>query len=343
LLLILAHPAISDEPNPKPDYDAEQGIRFPRVSGASFPHTVAADDQFSIRKRSSFVDLDVLDNDAALGSTSSELVIVATGETSSGGKLINNVSHLTYFPPPGFTGVDSFTYTMADQSGITSNANVFVKNMVPWRIMPIGDSITEASGSRDSYRRPLWHLLNDAGLDIEFVGSRSGNRDGQVPNPDFDTEHEGHWGWRADQIITGAYGKVGLSELLDRYTPDIVLIHLGSNDIFQGEATGDVISDIRNIVRVLIRANPDIAILIAQLIPVANDTINMHINKLNSALANLPQELDLADQLIIVNQNDGFISGRDSYDGIHPNLRGEEKMASVWFDQLKKVIPLISH
>ena len=38
-----------------------------------------------------------------------------------------------------------------------------------WRIMPLGDSITNGSGSRDSYRRPLWHMLTAEAIDSDFV------------------------------------------------------------------------------------------------------------------------------------------------------------------------------
>ena len=35
-------------------------------------------------------------------------------------------------------------------------------NQGPVRILPLGDSITQANRSHNSYRRPLWHMLKEA-------------------------------------------------------------------------------------------------------------------------------------------------------------------------------------
>jgi predicted small lipoprotein YifL len=42
----------------------------------------------------------------------------------------------------------------------------------PLRIMPLGDSITEAEAGHNSYRRVLWKRLNGAGCSVDFVGSK---------------------------------------------------------------------------------------------------------------------------------------------------------------------------
>jgi hypothetical protein len=43
----------------------------------------------------------------------------------------------------------------------------------PTRIMPIGDSITQADSNHNSYRRPLWIHLRQAGYNVDFVGIKS--------------------------------------------------------------------------------------------------------------------------------------------------------------------------
>ena len=65
------------------------------------------------------------------------------------------------------------------------------------RIMPLGDSITWGTGSSDQtgYRRSLFLSLTGAGYPVDFVGSRSNG----IPN-DFDKFHEGHGGFRDDQV-----------------------------------------------------------------------------------------------------------------------------------------------
>jgi lysophospholipase L1-like esterase len=209
----------------------------------------------------------------------------------------------------------------------------------PVRIMPLGNSITQADTRHSGYRYPLWTLLKEGGYNIDFVGSLKMNHGGENPVQAFDTDHEGHWGWRADQILNGVTGKGNLKHFLDASTPDIVLLHLGSNDIFQGESVDEVIADLTRIIGILKSANREIIILIAQILPVANIHINRQIKMLNMAISRLPSEVKHSSgQIIIVNQNEGFNPYADAYDGIHPNTSGEYKMAQKWYESLKRVL-----
>src|SRR5947209_14639864 len=93
----------------------------------------------------------------------------------------------------------------------------------PIRVMPLGDSITWGVGSStgSSYRADLWRrLVTQAGYHIDFVGSQ---QSGSLP----DTDNEGHSGWRIDQIAGGIDG------WLATYQPDVVLLHIGTNDMNQ--------------------------------------------------------------------------------------------------------------
>jgi acyl-CoA thioesterase-1 len=204
-----------------------------------------------------------------------------------------------------------------------------------WRIMPIGDSITEAEGPYNSYRRPLWQMLNDAGIDTDFVGSRSGNRDGQVPNPDFDTDHEGHWGWRADRFLRDN----NIQTWSQTYVPDVILIHLGTNDIFQGQGVSGTINDIGQIIDIVRDANPRVIVLVAQIIP-TSDPSRPSLEPFNEAIPELVSSRDSADSPVrLVDQYTGFDATVDTYDGVHPDVSGENKMAQKWFDALQ---PLLS-
>ncbi len=69
------------------------------------------------------------------------------------------------------------------------------------KIMPLGDSITQANAAQESFRRPLWHLIHADGFQVDFVGSTRTQYGGPNPQPDFDLDHEGHGGWTADRIL----------------------------------------------------------------------------------------------------------------------------------------------
>src|SRR5689334_14209982 len=95
------------------------------------------------------------------------------------------------------------------------------------KIMPLGDSITLGVGEPTGhpyagYRLPLWKLLGAAGHAFDFVGSA---RCGPPNLPDKD--HEGHPGWTIAQL------EELLPQSLPHYRPDLILLVIGTNDLFQ--------------------------------------------------------------------------------------------------------------
>jgi lysophospholipase L1-like esterase len=199
--------------------------------------------------------------------------------------------------------------------------------------MPLGDSITQADNNHNSFRRPLWQRLKAAGFDVDFVGNQRHHHRGQAPNDDFDQDHEGHWGWRTDEILTK------LERWASAHRPDAVLIHLGSNDIFQGQSIQSTVDELAEIVSLLRRVNREVVILVAQIIPTSNERMNREIRKFNGAIALLGLHLDsLQSPVRVVDQHSGFTASEDTYDGTHPNELGEEKMAALWQDILVEYI-----
>jgi lysophospholipase L1-like esterase len=205
--------------------------------------------------------------------------------------------------------------------------------------MPLGDSITQADSQHPGYRYALWKLLKQGGYDIDFVGSMKRNFRGENPVQSFDTDHEGHWGWSADQVLNGFPGTGKLDDFLKQNTPDIVLLHLGSNDIFRGEPIQEIEADLTKIINTLVSFNKDVIILIAQILPVADVRTNQRIRTFNDAISRLPRKVSISEkQLVVVNQFEGFNPGTDTYDGAHPNSAGEDKMARKWYEALQSVI-----
>jgi len=209
-------------------------------------------------------------------------------------------------------------------------------------ILPLGNSITQSDDQHLSYRYNLWTKLIDDGIDVNYVGSQSSNYGGTPIFPNykgivFDPDHEGHWGFQCDQILAG------LSTWISGYTPDIVLIHLGTNDLYLG--TGDpanieeTIGELEDIITLLRNDNPNVIILLAKLIP---STDVLLVDKIPDFNAAIPQvAIDLADPnspIIIVDQFDGFDASNDTFDGVHPNETGEEKMAQKWRDAINGIL-----
>lgn len=203
----------------------------------------------------------------------------------------------------------------------------------PTRIMPLGDSITQGNTQHNSYRRPLWLELRKAGYNVDFVGSTRENFKGPSPLSDFDPDHEGHWGWRVDEVLERIDGWLRISE------PDIVLIHLGNNDLTRGQSLESTIEELRQLIQRIRSVNPRVKLLIAQIIPCGNPP---RIQQLNQRIGNLARRTNTQESpIVVVDQFSGFNpkAGADTYDGCHPSGVGEQKMASRWFAALKKVLP----
>ncbi len=195
------------------------------------------------------------------------------------------------------------------------------------RIMPLGDSITRGyygSVYHWGYRKHLYDLLTNYGYDFDFVGSQT---DGAFPDPN----HEGHDGWRADQILTS------VESWLAAYQPDVVLLHIGTNDITASDQDANEVNDILNVIDnyelassrsvtvivALIINRTDSAVL-SQATTVFNDDVNiMALNRIAGG-----------DDIIIVDMESALSYPADLTDGIHPTDTGYAKMAAVWYDAL---------
>ncbi|WP_439882504.1 PA14 domain-containing protein [Pontibacter sp. MBLB2868] len=264
----------------------------------------------------------------------------------------------------------SYTLTAkaTDNSGATTTSApvtilVTASTTKTYQILTLGNSITQGSNTSQSYRYPLWKKLIDANYNFNMVGSQNSNYNGNPSWPNynnkiFDQDHEGHWGWKVDQLLngytTGSTDK--LATWLSSYTPDIALLHLGTNDMFYNQSVSETIGEIREVIRLLRQDNPKVALLLAKIIPadlqIVGPQAAENINLLNIEIPKLVSELNTTTSpVILVDQTTGFdpSKGADTYDGVHPNASGEEKMAQKWMGAIQKIItgttppPVISH
>jgi acyl-CoA thioesterase I len=198
------------------------------------------------------------------------------------------------------------------------------------KIMPLGDSITQSTKGLNSYRYYLWHLLINKGYHVDFVGSKHGVGDGPPADPDFDMDHEGHAGWRADEIATQVHVWATAA------SPDFVLLHIGTNDLSQRQTVDSTVNDIRSIIDVLRSVNPRVHILLAQIIAKVGVP---SIAVLNGRLPALVADTQQPDSpIVLVDQYSGFDPSTMTYDGTHPNADGDSRMADRWFEKLAPML-----
>jgi acyl-CoA thioesterase-1 len=195
------------------------------------------------------------------------------------------------------------------------------------RILPLGDSITRGRIGHWSYRRDLEAALTDAGCSFNFVGTENGPSSGPGA-PLMDRDNEGHSGLRTDQI------RNRMSNWLPGNEHDWALIHVGTNDVLQGTSISAARTEISKIIDKLRGANPNVGILLAQVIPNLPEN-EAAVAALNDAIASLGAQKDTpASPVIVVDQYSGYSSVTQNYDQIHPNDAGEAMMAERWFADL---------
>jgi acyl-CoA thioesterase-1 len=200
------------------------------------------------------------------------------------------------------------------------------------RIMPLGDSITESGNGHPGYRYFLWQRLTADGLRVDFVGSKVSRPDERFDASNFDGDHEGHSGWRTDQILA----RISAWSSIAR--PDIVLLHLGHNDLWQGKGTANTLQDLAGILDHMRGVNPHVLILIAQVIP--STSIPMETTaELNKGIAELARaKSTVVSPVIAVDHSTGFHPQTMTRDGTHPNEDGERHMADRWYAALRPVL-----
>lgn len=194
------------------------------------------------------------------------------------------------------------------------------------RIMPLGDSITFGYNGSNSdlggYRSTLETGLLSEDYVFDFVGSLD---DGP---PAFDNDHEGHGGWHADEIAFSIY-----QWLIDN-PAEVVLLHIGTNDISNGQNAEGIAEEIELILDEIDRyekdAQIDIIVILARIIN-QYDPIQ-EIKDLNSAIQDLADTRE--DDIIVVDMESALIYPDDMSDMLHPNDIGYSKMADEWLEAI---------
>lgn len=122
------------------------------------------------------------------------------------------------------------------------------------------------------------------------------------------------------------------------YPSDIVLLHAGHNHFVEEKPVSGIIASYKSIINKIRAINPNVRILIAQVIPSGKLPKYSYIPELNEKIAEMVAGLN-SGQVFLVNQAQDF-NWQDYtvHDKVHPNKAGAEKMATVWFEALKKVL-----
>ncbi|MGZ8756133.1 MAG: GDSL-type esterase/lipase family protein, partial [Acidimicrobiia bacterium] len=186
----------------------------------------------------------------------------------------------------------------------------------PIRVMAVGNSITRGVvGSTDAagYRNDLYASLTASGYAIDMVGS-------QADGIGFDNAHEGHNGWRANQI------RDGVSAWLDLNPADIVLLHVGTNDISDEQSVPAIATEINQILNKIDTweqspGNNEIRVVLARIVNRSDPTspTGLATSALNAAIQTMADSrITTGDHLVVVDMEAALDYPDDMSDALHP-------------------------
>jgi len=238
------------------------------------------------------------------------------------------------------------------------------------KIMPLGDSITEgvADPLEAGYRSKLFDLLYSAGYNFDFVGNQSSGTS-STSNPNFDPDHEGRPGWFAGPPSPDIYGNHNIADSLYKFLnsnpPDIILLHIGTNDISETASSyiktatqvADQVNSLLNIIyNFTSDPNHNIVIFLAQVIDNIDDrgvtpppdwsaiihsrTVEFNNLLVNNIVPNQPidQKIVLVNMYTALGENYNETEHDDNFeeDGVHPSPQGYGLMADEWFAKIQE-------
>ena len=191
------------------------------------------------------------------------------------------------------------------------------------RLMPLGDSITDGYTVPGAYRTRLWQRAAADGRVNDFVGS-------QVNGPPElgDHDHEGHTGWRIDEVDAQVKQWVRAAD------PQTVLLHIGTNDLNQDFDLANAPARLAELITHVTEAAPEAEVFVADVIPMADPEWEKRVRAFNAEVPGLVQRLaDTGKRVHFVPMHD-TLTLDDLADGVHPDATGYAKMGDRWYEAL---------
>ena len=235
-----------------------------------------------------------------------------------------------------FIPTETSPTTPTNNGPLSGNNNIL-------EIMPLGDSITRGEDAQTSrslqngYRDNLAQKLTSANIAFNFVGSQN-NGSG------FDTNHEGHGGWKIAQLAESVSG------WLDSFKPEIILLKIGTNDMgFSTEPVSAAINKLSGLIDTIVAKRPTAKLIVSSIAPVNPtnfsapaivDGFQSRVADYNSQIPGLVQAKAAQGKPVSFANIYGALNTSSdlSSDGFHPTESGYAKIADVLFNAIDNVL-----
>lgn len=224
------------------------------------------------------------------------------------------------------------------------------------KVLALGDSITWGYTPNvvlsGGYRSRFYSDLVTAGKKFQFVGSVQDVYSTMLLNA-HEEFHEGHGGFRTDQVLGNLTGIVNGSNVSSNngghwldgtdahpaVNPDVILLHIGTNDFLQGRSPASAAGNLDKIIAKLTTLRPSAKIFVSNIMPIANPGQNASVKAYNQLVENtvVPKYQAMGKSVVFVNQYANFVDAQGklvanllSKDGVHPVRAGYDKIGDTW-------------
>jgi lysophospholipase L1-like esterase len=142
--------------------------------------------------------------------------------------------------------------------------------------------------------------------------------------------------------LNGEFTAEETAGLIAPNIPDLVLLHIGTNDIAFTPNDNDPAAGVKEIIKTLRAKNAEVVILLAKIIPIEGAKLEYKddVATYNTSLQALADaDKHPTSKLTLVDHFTPFSAGTDLYvgDGVHPNAAGDEVIATEWFTEIEKL------
>lgn len=195
---------------------------------------------------------------------------------------------------------------------------------MPLRVLALGDSITLGYNdpTGNSYRRDLACQLWTGGNPVAMIGS--------VQNGDWDNNHHDAWVYHTiDEIINKASPEL----LRPRDRPNVILLHAGTVNFVLSKNVTEAPVRLGAAIDFITHHNPQALLVVAQLIPEHNATVNGLIDWYNSELPGVVAARARAGRRVTLVAMRGVEVGMLP-DGVHPAGWSAMLMAQSFYEAI---------
>jgi lysophospholipase L1-like esterase len=255
------------------------------------------------------------------GGTSAKGGTVSSGGTSATGGTVSS----------GGTSATGGTSSAIGSTSHSTHAGV-------WRMTLLGDSITGTT----CYPQLLAQTLRSgAHTNFQFVGSNLNN---QSCNGAPTQNTEGHGGYLVTYLTTANPAQSGKGSLTELNTwtdtaTDIVLIHFGTNDVWNNVAPAAIISAYEFVISKYRAKNPNLIFFVSKIVSMNPSGCSECITRVTNLNAQITSTWATTNStatspVYIIDHSTAIVTASDTADGVHPNVTGAQKMATVAYDAL---------